>query len=401
MSLTLRTATPSNRPELAPFIDACFERAGRESRLVEILESGDPAFDAGLAILAENDGEPAGWALFLPRSLRLRGADVRLAISLPFAVLPDQREQGVGRFLMEAGSQALRDRSIRGAMAIGHPGFFGRFDYASSFGLHTVVARREDLPDGKEKPGTADGWRGLSGSDLPHVARLQRQNYAAIDGSECRSEAPLDWESAEPSGHSLVLESGGEVLAYLRFRVRGELEVRECAVLDQRGVDGVLRFLGRLLREHSRAQIEVHVPPPHPVSRALFRRGGQCRRTSFGNGVLLRVLDWPGILRDTAPSWSSALEASGHGACSFEVDGASLRLEAKPQGLEVTSGTEPGAHIKVPHGWGPPLLTGMRDHRDLTFEGAAADVDPKLLSALFPGGTPMWTYGPVFEVADD
>lgn len=404
MSLSLRIADPANDPQVAPLIDACFERPGCESRLVDVLARGLPGFDPGLALVAEQDDRAVGWALFLPRRFRIRGEWVPLAIASPFGVLPEARGTGVGRFLMEAGAQALRDRGMRGAVAIGEPRFFERFGFAAAFDFHTVVATRDELPEA----GDTSAWRGLVASDLGPLVAMHDAAYARVSGAENRSDAALDWESSVPEGHTLVLERDGAPCAYVRFRVRDALEVRECAGVDPACGDGILLFLRRLLDEHSRQEIEVHVPPSHPIARALYDRGAELRRNHFGGGAMLSVVDWPGLLSDTRPAWSRALRGAERPALSMEIEGTPdpVSFHAGPDGGAVGGERVESAHLWVPAGWAPPLLTGRRTWADLADHAGVAersqlDADGwALVRRLFPTGEAMWPYSPVFEIAD-
>ena len=288
-------------------------------------------------------------------------------------------------------------------MVLGNPDFFTRFGYSPAFDLYTVGVYPEDLPQG----GGTGGWRGLSAPDIPHLVKLYHDNYGDTDGTEERTEAALDWECNTENAHTLVLEEQGRVEAYLRFRVRDQLEVRECGVRTAAGITGVLHFLQRLLAEHGRARIEVHVPPIHPVARALFHSGSVIEMNNFQGAAMLNVLDWPGILMDTGPSWVRALEGAERKAISLEIGGEPIHLSLHRGEFAVDLRREERCHLYVPPGWGPPLLTGQRNHRDLFFLGAVQErstldeAGQELVRRLFPGGHPMWPYSPVFEIADD
>jgi predicted N-acetyltransferase YhbS len=403
LTLSLRTASPPADASVVPLLDACFQRAARESRLVQVLAADCPSYDPGMALLAENDSGPLGWALFLPREMSLRGSWVPCAVSAPFGVLPAERRRGVGRFLCEAGAQALHDRGIRAVAVLGSPSFFASQGYAPAFDLYTVIARGEDLPPA----GDTSAWRGLRAEDIPHLRAMHFSNYAGVDGTEHRTEAPMDWESSIPSAFTLVLPGEGGPEAYLRFRIGRALEIRECAARSDAGIDGVLRFLHRILEEHQSPVAEVHVPPPHPIARELYHRGNTVRRSNFRGSAMLRVLDWRGLLEDTSESWADALRGTGQEELSLELDGSPLRLSLEGGALAVSEERSRSCHVFIPPCWGPPLLTGMRTHRDL-LESAEVQARSRLgpdgsalLRRLFPGGSPMWTYSPVFEIADD
>lgn len=401
MSWNLQAGSPLEDKDLRPFLDAAFERPDQESRLVHELAAHAPAFDPSLALSAFHGEERAAWGLFLPRVVSLRDAWVSLCISSPFATLPTYRKQGAGRFLLETGLAALRDRGIRGALVIGGAEFFGEFGYAAAFNLYGFSCRREDLPTERIK-----GWRGLRGEDLPRLGKLFERCYRTVDGCERREPTAIDWEAAIPDSHCLAFEAKGELQAYLRFRIRGAIELRECGVSGEAGVRAVLSFLGQLLDEHNRPCLEAHLPPPHPVARALFHSGALEQASNFDGAALLTILDWKGLIADTAVSFERGLAAGGGHPFSMEIGGESIRLEPGQIGTDVKFTREPGRHLWTPKAWGPALVTGQRSVHDLVNCEAVqlrSDLNPngwQIAASLFPARTPMWPYAPIFELAD-
>ncbi len=401
MSLRLELGSPDS-PEFVQLLELAFERADHETALVRRLASEYPEYDPGLCLVATaEDGEPLGFSLFLPRTLSLRGTDVRLAVSSPFAILPQARREGVGRFLLEAGTQALLDRNIRGAVVIGGRPFFKSFGYGSAFNLYSVRARREDLPAER-----VEGWRGLCGDDLEPMARLHRAAYRGSDGAERRAPSAIDWEAAIPNSHCLAFERDGKLLAYLRFRIRGSIELRECGVDSAAGVQAVLQFLGQLMDEHNRPEMDAHLPPTHPVARALFHSGCLEQVSNFEGAALLRVLDWPGLLSDTAPVWEQPLRNTPGQRLGLGIDGQTVELSLEGGCLSVAHTQRDDQRLHVPAGWGPGLITGHRNFIDLELcdevqAQSSLDKDGwELVRELFPPGSPMWSYGPLFELAD-
>lgn len=401
MTLALRTATPLRDPALASLLTLAFDGRPNELRLVEALERGSPTFDPGMSLVATHDGEPAGYALFLPREMRLRGTWVRLAVSAPFGVRPELRGAGgVGQFLLRAGIQALRDRKIRGAVVLGGQAFFAKHGYASAFNLYTAR-----VPRGLIEATDAARWRGLRPDDLAPIQALLHACYAETDGTERRSAAALEFESSVPHGHTLVFEERGVVEAYLRFRVGRVLEVRECGARGEHGITALLGLLARLIVEHGREAIEVHLPPQHPLALELFQRGAPLTSSNFHAAAMLNVIDWKGLLADLAPALAPAL--AGTRGLSLEIEGAPLALSTGPAGLSVREGRDERAHLWIPPGWSSGLLTGQRSWRDLAHSSEArkrSTLDESgwaLVRRLFPGGDPQWTYSPVFELADE
>jgi len=410
MSYTLRTSDPRSDESLAPLLDAAFQRPDRESRLVRELAHHFPTFDPGLSLVARFGGADRGFALFLPRSFRIRDCEVPLVISSPFCTLPDTRGQAIGSFLLDTGLAALADRGIRGAVVLGGQEFFGRRGYDGAFNLYTIDARRDLLEAVVVERGLGEGatWRGLTAEDIPLIHAIYARNYAGVCGSEVRSELPIDWESSGEGAYTLVLEQAGAVRGYLRFRVRDVLAVMECGAADPAAVGALMAFLARLAAEHNRPTVEVHVPPPHPLFRELFRAGCMAEGNNFHDAALMRVVDWAGILTDTGPSWARSLELAGLDELSLGIAGVDHRLAPDGEGgVKVTEGRA-AKHLDLPPGWEVPMLTGRRDWRDLIFGGGEArerelldDFGREALRLIFPARTPMWTYSPVFEIADE
>jgi len=389
MPPTLRTASSIQDEELRLLIDAAFHRTDRESRLAEELARAHPDFDPGLSLVSELDDRPVGWALFFPRTVLLRGAWVPLSIAGPYGTHPAYRNRGVQRQLFETGLAALRDRGLRGAIALGDPGFLTRFGFGSAFDHYAVHVPLEVLPE----EGDTGHWRGLAAEHLEALCAIHEQEGG--DGCERRKPASPDWASFVSEAHTLVLEVEGRVEAYLRFRTRERLEIPECGVRTAAATEPLLRFLRRLAREHGRAFLDVHVPPTHPVGRALFHLGCNREANNLGGGAMLAITDWDGFFADTAESWRTALERAGCRACSLEIDGVPYRLARTWRGLRVERRRDARHAVALPHELVAGLMTGQRDFRDLD----GIDADARLLRALFPGGTPAWTFAPVFELA--
>jgi len=410
MPYSLRTADPKSDPALAPLLDAAFQRPDRESRLVHELAHHFPTFDPGLSLVAQDEGADRGFALFLPRRFRLRGCEVPLVISSPFCTLPDTRGQAVGSFLLDTGLAALKDRGIRGAVVLGGQEFFSKRGYVGAFNLYTIDARRDLLEAvvAERGLGDRDTWRGLTAEDIPKLRAIYARNYSGVCGSEIRSELPIDWESSGEAAYTLVLEQAGAVRGYLRFRVREVLAVMECGAADPAAVGALMAFLARLAAEHNRPTVEVHVPPPHPLFRELFRTGCMAEGNNFHDAALMRVVDWPGILADTGASWARGMDLAGLDAVSLGIAGACHRLTPDGEGGVTVDEDRADKHLDLPTGWEVPMLTGRMDWRDLIFAGGEENERELLdtfgreaLSLLFPARTPMWTYSPVFEIADE
>lgn len=398
MAYQLRTADPRTDPGLASLLDVAFGRPDCESRLVRILAEQLPSFDPGLSLVATEDERDVAYALFLPRRFFIRGAEVPLVISSPFAALPEVRGKGAARFLLDVGLSALKDRGIRGAMVLGGRNFFARNGYQAAFNLYTLDAVREATASFADF--TDAEWTGLTSEDIPALHAMYAANYGDVAGSEVRSNAPIDWESSSAKGFTLIHRRAGTAVCYLRFRVREKLEIMECAAIDQQAAQTVCGFIHRLTGEHHRPTAEVHLPPLHPVFRALFNAGCMAEGNNFHNEARLVITDWKGFLEDIGQFLSGALKRCDIKSFSLGIKARggdeSWHITRDKSSVNVKAG-KAQIHIDLPEGWAEPLMTGRIDWRDLLF--SAGETNKNLLSQLFPLGTPMWTYSPAFDIA--
>lgn len=389
----LRAAHSARDEGVRALLEVAYGRAEKETRLIEVLATEDPAHDPSLALRLEERGELAAFALFSPREVYLRGIALPLAIAAPLAVSAAHRRTGLGLRLLRAGREALLERGRLGALTIGAPEFFTRAGFGSAFDMRTVRIPAEYLPE----EGDTSAWRALRGEDLVPLCELASACYAEISGSEVRRPCALDWEGCAQNAFTLVHGEVGAPDAYLRFRRREELEVTECGALDPAALDAVLRLMRRLTREHGAPLLQAALAPPHPVALALYHRGGLVERCNFGGAAFLGVFDWQRLLEALRPWWSPVLERFADLSLELEVDGTRVCLG---RGARV-------ARLWIPEGWGASLLTGQRSAHDLLYEPsvlARSELDDEaqaLVRALFTRRDSAWTYGPAFELADD
>jgi predicted N-acetyltransferase YhbS len=392
---TLRTASGAQDTAVRALLEGAYARVDCETRLLEVLEAQDPAFDTGLALVAEHEGQAAGFALFTPRDLCIRGVTLPLAIAAPLAVSPARRGAGLGSFLLEAGRAALVDRGRLGVVTIGAPELFASAGYGSAFDMRFVSMPAEYLPE----EGDTSAWRALCAEDLEALCALQLSSYREISGAELRRECALDWEGCAEGSFTLIHGAPGAPDAYLRFRRRDELEVTECGASAPAGVDAVLRLMRRLAREHATPTITAALAEAHPVARALYRRGGMVERCNFGGAAFLGVFDWAATFEALRPWWESLLSCYAPRGIELLVEGEVVVLG--------DSAPKERARLWIPEGWGPSLLTGQRSAEDLLFEPTVQEnstltaSDERLVRALFTRRDAAWTYGPAFELADN
>lgn len=395
---TLRLAHPLEDKAVGTLLRAGFQTVDEE-RIACYVARAHPAFDPSLAMMAEVEGEPAGWILLLPREFRIRNCWLPLSVLGPVVVDPRFQGMGIGSFLVNGVLESLAARDLAGAVLLGAPGFYRRFGFDPAFDYHSIRLSVDVLPE----EGDTSTWRGLTGEDLPHLAGLHERAHEEIQGCERRLPAAADWESVAAGAHSLVWGEPGEPRAYLRFRKQDALEISECGCADAAGVDAILRMLRRLAREHGMLEVTANVAPPHPVAQALLARGGLYERSTYGDAAMLHVRAWPDLLERLSSWWAPLLAILEKPSISLEIDGESLLLAAPGGEASVTRGRDERRHVWVPPGWAGGLLTGKRCAADLLFEeqvrerSRLTDDTECWLRTTFSGGAAQWLFSPAYE----
>ncbi len=398
MSFQLRPVDPTRDETVTRVFDSAFAREERESSMARTLAI-HPEFDAELSLVAMQADEAVGAAMFTRQQLRLHGLPISAAACAPIGVSPLVRGTGAGRALLDEGLARLRDLGCRCVTAIGAPEFFSKSGFGAAFDLYS---QRVPIVVLAEYEAVEAAWRGLRAEDIPQLQELDSISWGAVDGSVVRSGSHLDWEAQARDSFALCSERGGQVRAYLRFRVRETVEVTDCCVRGPAEIQDVLFLLARLGREHSRDVVELRLPPNHPVARAAFRLGSPIEMADFGGASMLAVLDWPGLFADLSSELAPRLLRAKRPSLSLGIDGRDYRIEFRGGHFECNEGRDSVQHVDVPRGWAPGLITGRNSGLELAFE--TGEENPELvalLDAFFPRRTPTWAYGPIFELADD
>jgi putative acetyltransferase len=395
---TLRAAHPLEEEAVGALLRAGFQTADEERVALELARS-HPAFDPSLALMAEVDGQPAGWVLLLPREFHVRDGWLPLCVVGPVVVDPRFQGTGVGSCLVQGALKGLEAHGLEGAVLLGAPGFYRRFGFEPAFDYHSVRLSVDILPE----EGDTSAWRGLTGEDLARLPALHERAHQGISGTERRLAAAADWESGVPGAHSLAFGSPGAPDAFLRFRKQDSLEITECACADASGVDAILRMVRRLAREHGILEVRVHVAPPHPVARALLARGGLYERSSYGDAAMLHVRSWPALLARLESWWAPLLALCEEPALSLEIDGESVLLSARGGESCAARGRDERRHLWLPPDWACGLLTGRRTGAELLSEEEVRErsrLTPgaeRWVHAAFAARPAQWLYSPAYE----
>lgn len=133
--MIIRAETASDSTVIRSVTEAAFlgaeHSSGTEGAIVDALR------DAGaltLSLVAEQDGAMVGHVAFSP--VRIGGRDLGWFGLGPVSVLPSLQRGGIGKTLIEAGLEQLRQRGASGCVVLGDPAYYGRFGFTADHELH-------------------------------------------------------------------------------------------------------------------------------------------------------------------------------------------------------------------------------------------------------------------------
>jgi len=214
--MIIRSERPQDYAFIADILVRAFEDRADEA-LITALGRQRSQFDPELALVAEDEGQVIGYALFNSASIRLLGQTVRAVNLGPIAVDPNVQKKGVGAALIEQGHTLARAKGYALCYLLGHPTYYPRFGYltnafgACAFKVHTRDLPSSDLDTRKPLP-----------ADLPVLRALWEREEGAVDFAVDPGSLLIDWISPNPGITSSVYLCDGEVVGYTRIH-RDEL----------------------------------------------------------------------------------------------------------------------------------------------------------------------------------
>lgn len=137
---------------------AAFGRDGEAALVQRLREDGA----ATAEWVAEVDGAIVGHVLYSPVSIEHGGDGSALGLA-PVGVLPAWQRQGIGRALIEASLEALRQNARHALVVVlGDPDYYARFGFApaSRVGLHDIYGGGDAFMALALRPDGLDGPRG-------------------------------------------------------------------------------------------------------------------------------------------------------------------------------------------------------------------------------------------------
>ena len=272
---------PETADDYAAIADVHAHAFGRAAEaIIADLHRHRSAFDPGLSLVAEVDGDVIGHALFSPRTIRLMDADVP-AVSLgPIAVLPVHQRQGVGAALIAEGHRGAAAKGCTVCYLVGHATYYPRFGYRThAYGDTTVTVPTAELPESdlEATPVTYE--------DIPALRDLWRAHDGAVDFAIDPGASLMDWISPNPGMHSLVFRDGDAIVGYVR---QHQDRSAEPACFLARDAGSALAVAGALARETTEAlTLPIH---PRTLSADAF---GPARVQPFAAAMAIELAPSP------------------------------------------------------------------------------------------------------------
>jgi putative acetyltransferase len=143
MSLRIRPEEPSDLPAISNLVTAAFGQP-HEATLIELIRRS-PFYVPGLALVAEENGEVVGQALF--SYIGLNGEKPAQVLGLaPMAVAPARQRRGIGSALVKHGLLEADRRREPLVVVLGHPHYYPRFGFEPA-SHHGIYPPWPNIPD--------------------------------------------------------------------------------------------------------------------------------------------------------------------------------------------------------------------------------------------------------------
>lgn len=345
---------------------------------------GDPEHTR--VVVAE--GRVVSAVVMAPRVIRFGPARVPAMTLGPVGTDDRHHRRGFAAMAMKDASRYMAENGYLVAYLGGIPDFYHRFGYypfMTSMELRIERKRAEK----EAKPGRL---RLMKREDLPRV----RAVYDAATAQRlCSSDRDAEtWEWLLAHGGSdlfpsprVILDGRKHIRGYVTSKKRQHFSISELVVApEERAYRVALDALTREARRVEDGQVRIHLPWDDGF--CVFARqftGAQFKAWSNATGgMLLKVVDFPALMRALAPLFTERLERS---RARLSGTAFNLKSEIGEVGVRIGRGgvrvTEPvdGEQVVVPQRWLSGLLTGYHTPAEIA-PRKGARVPEALLPAL-------------------
>jgi predicted N-acetyltransferase YhbS len=295
--------------------------------------------------------------------------------------LPEHRNQGHSRRLMESWLGTMRERKVPVSYLVGIPGYYEQWHYhyaAPDQVNHFLAITHDPLAACAETEGTA---RGASADDIPAILALLDAEMA---GTPCSAVLDADLlryfiDRAEAHGVAWrVIERDREVVAVARYKKWGEGIGPQApgAVTLVAARPEARPAVAALLLEHltagKQAELPLAIAPHGPFAGWLHLRGAlrKCDRSIYpaGYAAMVRINDLATVLGAVMHRWDTGRLAERHAGASVTLrvgsdDDQAVTLDVLGEGIGLRRGAG-GVEVGAPPAVTVPWVTGWRSAAD-------------------------------------
>ena len=120
---SIRLSIPEEAAAIISIYPAIFPEEDLQPLVRDLLDEGE----AVLSLVAAAGDDVIGHVVFT--LCTVEGSAEHIGLLGPLGVLPDRQGQGIGRALVQAGFEAMKQRGIAKVCVLGDPDFYGRYGF--------------------------------------------------------------------------------------------------------------------------------------------------------------------------------------------------------------------------------------------------------------------------------
>jgi N-acetylglutamate synthase-like GNAT family acetyltransferase len=295
--------------------------------------------------------------------------------------LPEHRNRGHSRRLMESWLATLRERHVPLSYLVGIPGYYERWGYhyaAPDQVNHFLAITHDPLARCAEPAGTV---RDATANDIPTIQTLLDTELRDTPCSAVLDDALLRYVLDRAEAHGVawrVIEIDGHIAAVVRYKLWGEGIGPQApgAVTLVAARDVARPAVAAMLLEHLKAGKQAELPlaiaPYSPFADWLHLRGAlrKCDRSIFPGGyaAMVRIGDLATVLEAVMHRWDADAIAGRHAGASITIrvgrdDDQVATLDVLGDGVGLRRGAG-GVEIGAPPAVTVPWVTGWRAAAD-------------------------------------
>jgi|GEM_PF-898582 len=388
--------TPKLEREYAEVSGKAFKRPN-EFRDHKSLWMKRPHYKPEHTRIVVDEGKVVAGVAIVELPVRYGNATLKLGGISCVATDPDMQKRGYGRACMQDTVEYMIRDGFDISFLLGIRNYYHRFGYRSALIWAPVKLNPHALP-GTLPKGLRS--RKMRRSDIPQMAALYERTIGKCDLAVVRTEEDWKWyfQFGRMSNGAVLLNEGGELLAYTTANPGGRLRVNELAVADSKeAYQGVLAMLREQAKEAFANDIEVWTVPEGGFARyCLCREYGQWHRwTTYEGGPMLRLMNVDPLFSKIASTlsqrWQNAPRNVAAEAITIRCPLGEVALVPKGGSLVIRPGEQAGEVVQMPDEALTELVMGFRPAEDILADANVRTTNAAkgVLGAVFPVSIPF------------